>query len=757
MRAATVFNFLIEATLMGSVMILLLLLVRRFLRPKVGSQLICVAWLLVAVRLILPLSLPNPMMNELRPTYSDNVDVRPIADQVRVRAIDAVSDVSEAMYTSSWAAGADNPVADTLHKFAAETSYGHTAKWVLLAYAAAALMALGFMVWRNVRFMRRLKKARVGQLEGDDLTRYRLLCTQRKVKPLPVYWVDPLPSACLVGVFHPYIALPLSLNRKELAQVLAHELCHQGAGDQWWGLVRNACCVLHWFNPLVWLGAHLSRTDQELACDERVTAPMNDEERIDYANTLALAAARRNAPEMAVLATGMTMKGRHIKQRIRAIVDNRAVVGWLCIAALCVAGLGTLFSFATAEYVQPLTMPNVSPMTGEPVAVRAVTSQQEAEAYAAEVLRKALHVDISGFQTEITLTEGEEWRFKARTQEEGGEGYFLCFDGEGRLWQLIDSSVDQYDGGVVDIANPTYRTNAQYSAPYDAYMRSFINMIMPNEDVENWYTDGLYIDSDYWVEDVRFLTFRYARNYTESYLSVCLMIEPEVRVISFIRSDRALEAARIELEETAEQRRYDRFAQIAQAHDAEFMPRGSFVAGTIARNAVEYAYSSLTEIYSYSGDDAERFVYAIVERDGVSYCVFHDVNLPVWNYIIQINDGDYSNMQSPFRQLYTYASESGLRYFLSKAAQEEWLTGWADNEENRKALVDEARNSPYDLSLDPALQRLMMEGELNAAQAVEVLFEDNYGSPDQWNEALTGWRDTTLLRFGLSTMSHEIE
>ena len=125
MRAATLFNFLIEAMLTGSVMILLLLVVRRLLRRQLGNRLICLAWLLVAVRLLLPLSFPNPMMNELRPTYSDNLGVRPIADQVRVRSHDALSGLAEAM-------GGGNvrgtPASRAVFECAAESSYGHTAR-----------------------------------------------------------------------------------------------------------------------------------------------------------------------------------------------------------------------------------------------------------------------------------------------------------------------------------------------------------------------------------------------------------------------------------------------------------------------------------------------------------------------------------------------------------------------------------------------------------------------------------------------------
>jgi len=89
-----VFNFLLEATLVGSLLIILGLIIRRFFRGRLGSRAIYIAWLLVALRLLLPVALPNPMMNEFRPTLSTDLGARPIADQVRVRVQDGLSDFS---------------------------------------------------------------------------------------------------------------------------------------------------------------------------------------------------------------------------------------------------------------------------------------------------------------------------------------------------------------------------------------------------------------------------------------------------------------------------------------------------------------------------------------------------------------------------------------------------------------------------------------------------------------------------------------
>ena len=55
MRSVTFFNFLLEATLVGSVLIALMLPVRVLLRRKTGSVVVYAAWLLVALRLLLPL------------------------------------------------------------------------------------------------------------------------------------------------------------------------------------------------------------------------------------------------------------------------------------------------------------------------------------------------------------------------------------------------------------------------------------------------------------------------------------------------------------------------------------------------------------------------------------------------------------------------------------------------------------------------------------------------------------------------------
>ncbi|HPF88091.1 MAG TPA: M56 family metallopeptidase [Candidatus Limiplasma sp.] len=344
MRTATIYNFLLEANLMASVAILLMIIIRKFLRKPLGNRLIYCLWLLIAIRLLCPLALGNPYINALRPTYLEDQAIRPIAGQIRVRIEDAFDslrratrdDKSSLIYQGSLA------IADGLF-------FGTLSKQLMRVYLyGAGVVALIFGI-ANVRFRRKLKVNRIERISGKLQEQYLEVCKQRKVKAIPVWFVDPLPSACLVGVFRPYIALPLTAAPQEAVHVLTHEVCHYKGKDHWFSALRLVCCIIHWFNPLVWAAAFMSRTDGELACDSRVVEPLSPEDRRNYTNTLVLAASKRYAPGVGVLATGMTMTGKKLQNRVRSILNVGHTAKWLMTVIAVLACMALVLTFFTAE------------------------------------------------------------------------------------------------------------------------------------------------------------------------------------------------------------------------------------------------------------------------------------------------------------------------------------------------------------------------------------------------------------------------
>lgn len=77
----------------------------------------------------------------------------------------------------------------------------------------------------------------------------------------------------VVGVISPRIVMPTddgTYTDEERALIRAHEREHVKREDPRAGALASALQALCWFNPLVHLGAHVMRLDQELACDAAV-------------------------------------------------------------------------------------------------------------------------------------------------------------------------------------------------------------------------------------------------------------------------------------------------------------------------------------------------------------------------------------------------------------------------------------------------------------------------------------------------------
>lgn len=346
MRTALIYNFLIEANLMAAIAILLMIPVRMFGRKKLGNHAIYFAWLLVAIRLLCPLALPNPAIHEIRSAFAMDTAIRPIPGQIQVRFRDTVDRAVDTVRI----AGVGGSVEEALCDLRDDAGNGMLSIRLMKVYLAGAGLSIGWFLVSNWKFQKQLRADRIEPVAGKVLAQYEALCKEMGIRrPVPVYYVDPLPSACLVGCLKPYIALPLTARPQEIENVLRHELCHYKGGDHWWCMIRLVCCAVHWFNPLVWIAARMCRTDGELACDERVIRSMDEDQRRDYASVLVLTACKHDLPGVTVMSTGMSMTGRRLKKRILSIIAKDEAHKGLALGFVLLASMALVGAFCTAE------------------------------------------------------------------------------------------------------------------------------------------------------------------------------------------------------------------------------------------------------------------------------------------------------------------------------------------------------------------------------------------------------------------------
>lgn len=159
-----------------------------------------------------------------------------------------------------------------------------------------------------------------------------------------IYYVQDIEVPMVFGIIKPRIYLPLNLDESNLFYVLSHERMHIKRGDQIFKILAYIVCMMHWFNPLVWLAYRILGNDIEKACDEAVIRGIGEEKKKDYANALLLAAEVKNGKEKRVFVAPICFDEGNVKSRIQNIVKYKYTLPIAGVVALGVAVvLGIVF------------------------------------------------------------------------------------------------------------------------------------------------------------------------------------------------------------------------------------------------------------------------------------------------------------------------------------------------------------------------------------------------------------------------------
>ena len=149
----------------------------------------------------------------------------------------------------------------------------------------------------------------------------------------------------VTGLFRPVVVMPAwfedDYTPAEARAALAHELMHVRRGDLWALQVSELFVAAMWFNPLAYIARNAFRTDQEAACDADVLARCQTSPHA-YGSTL-VKAARLHLPEPA-LATGRLPLTHALKERLTRMTypapsSRRRMIGF---GAACLFGVSTL-------------------------------------------------------------------------------------------------------------------------------------------------------------------------------------------------------------------------------------------------------------------------------------------------------------------------------------------------------------------------------------------------------------------------------
>ncbi len=329
MTAIDLLRWLGETSLALSILIVLVLMVRKPFARMFGARAAYALWLAPAIRLFLPelKLLPAPPVPMTEPVAAPGVATAANGWEAIVAPLPAKTEfITQGIDWLSLGAGA-----------------------ALFLWAAVAFAWFCFHLERQGSYLR-ARHADSTPASPTIATMAQEIAKGLGLSRAPQLRINNnnMDGPCLIGLFRPVIFLPAGFEadyaKAEQRLVLAHELAHVARGDMAATLAALALQAAHWPNPLAHLFFSAFRTDQEAACDAFVLARCGGAEGNYAAAILKSVRRQMNAP-----AYGLTL-AHPIKERIMLLKSRKKSRARLAAGAAAAAIFTAISLAATASY-----------------------------------------------------------------------------------------------------------------------------------------------------------------------------------------------------------------------------------------------------------------------------------------------------------------------------------------------------------------------------------------------------------------------
>lgn len=292
----SLFTSVLEISWQAGLIALAVMAVRPLLR-RAPRRAVCMLWLLVALRLLLPARLTVESPVSLQQPESPPIQAY---QELRQQEKAYVSTPPEQRPEMAGPAAAQGfALLDQL-----------PAIWLTGVGCMALYMALSLL-----RMRWRLRAAPRIQ---DNVYR----CTD---------WSTPF----VLGVLAPRIYVPETVSEQDFPQVLAHERCHIRRWDHVWKPLAFLLLAVNWFNPVLWAAYVLLGRDMERACDEMVLKNATPIQRAAYSRALVACATQPKMAAVCPLAFGEVA----VKERVKNVLNYKKPALWAVILLVVAAAI----------------------------------------------------------------------------------------------------------------------------------------------------------------------------------------------------------------------------------------------------------------------------------------------------------------------------------------------------------------------------------------------------------------------------------
>lgn len=285
MNLTELFRYIVSLSLLGSVIVVGLFLIKLLFKQKLSASWHYTIWFVLIFRLLIPFTPSSPFsVLSLIPQYPTTLYV----SQPLVNSVTPSSDtVSQNTLPASLGSSESTPIS-TMPAPARRIGLNWATAasiWLIgvLAILSYLFIVNSYLFFKSTKLSICEDKAVAEILEG--------CCSTLQVRTqVSVIYDDSLKSPALFGLFRPKIIISprliALLPPEELRYIFLHELSHLKRRDLYINFLVTIVQVIYWFNPLIGFALHQMKQDCEMACDATALAAIKEEDHKKYGQTI---------------------------------------------------------------------------------------------------------------------------------------------------------------------------------------------------------------------------------------------------------------------------------------------------------------------------------------------------------------------------------------------------------------------------------------------------------------------------------------
>lgn len=283
-----VFLGVLEVSAFAGILICIMLIVNRVFGNRYSIRWMQALWLLVAIRLLLPMNvlcITVPSQSKALNTFVKSVEEN---HKVVIQKLPARGS------TFKDSTGEEQNVVSTNENFAVHVSgkmntFFSSIRFGLIALSCVWILGVVLQFFRcTISYIIFVKKLKLdNRIASDSTWQEALRNVNRKNLKIAIYTNEKVSSPFSMGMIKKQIILPnKAYSEDELEAILCHEYTHLCNHDI---LIKMLICLVktvHWFNPFVYKMERTVNQNMELICDEAVIKNRKLEYRKMYGRTI---------------------------------------------------------------------------------------------------------------------------------------------------------------------------------------------------------------------------------------------------------------------------------------------------------------------------------------------------------------------------------------------------------------------------------------------------------------------------------------